>query len=66
MRTAVVLFTRDLHVHDHRGLSEAARTYDRVVPLSPSRQAHQFDPDGDYVRRYVPELPTTEIHAHTS
>ncbi len=24
--------------------------------LSPSRQAARFDPDGDYVRRYVPEL----------
>ena len=33
MRTAVVLFTRDLRVHDHPGLREAARTYDRVVPL---------------------------------
>jgi deoxyribodipyrimidine photo-lyase len=33
MRTAVVLFTRDLRVHDHQGLREAARTYDRVVPL---------------------------------
>ena len=29
------------------------------------RQAHRFDPDGDYVRRYVPELaavPRPEIH----
>jgi deoxyribodipyrimidine photo-lyase len=32
-RTAVVLFTRDLRVHDHEGLREAARTHDRVVPL---------------------------------
>lgn len=24
--------------------------------LSPLRQAHRFDPDGEYVRRYVPEL----------
>jgi len=24
--------------------------------LNPIRQAHRFDPDGDYVRRYVPEL----------
>jgi deoxyribodipyrimidine photo-lyase len=33
-RTALVLFTRDLRVHDHRGLSEAARTYDRILPSS--------------------------------
>jgi deoxyribodipyrimidine photo-lyase len=29
------------------------------------RQAHRFDPDGDYVRRYVPELaavPGPEVH----
>jgi deoxyribodipyrimidine photo-lyase len=32
-RAAVVLFTRDLRVHDHEGLREAARTHDRVVPL---------------------------------
>jgi deoxyribodipyrimidine photo-lyase len=32
-RTAIVLFTRDLRVHDHRGLSEAARTAAQVVPL---------------------------------
>jgi deoxyribodipyrimidine photo-lyase len=31
--TAVVLFTRDLRVHDHAGLSEAAGTSERVVPL---------------------------------
>jgi deoxyribodipyrimidine photo-lyase len=31
--TAVVLFTRDLRVHDHRALSDAAREYERVVPL---------------------------------
>ena len=24
--------------------------------FNPMRQAHRFDPDGDYVRRYVPEL----------
>jgi deoxyribodipyrimidine photo-lyase len=32
-RTAVVLFTRDLRVHDHAGLSEAAGTHEHVVPL---------------------------------
>jgi deoxyribodipyrimidine photo-lyase len=30
---AVVLFNRDLRVHDHEGLREAARTHDRLVPL---------------------------------
>ena len=32
-RPAVVLFTRDLRIHDHAALDEAARTHDRVVPL---------------------------------
>ena len=30
------------------------------------RQARRFDPDGDYVRRYVPELagiPGSDVHA---
>jgi deoxyribodipyrimidine photo-lyase len=31
--TAVVLFNRDLRVHDHPALAEAARAADRVVPL---------------------------------
>ena len=33
MSTAVVLFTRDLRVHDQPALAEAARTYAHVVPL---------------------------------
>ena len=33
MRTAIVLFTRDLRVHDHPALSAAAREAERVVPL---------------------------------
>ena len=28
--------------------------------LNPIRQAQRFDPDGDYVRRYVPELAHIE------
>jgi deoxyribodipyrimidine photo-lyase len=32
-RTAVVLFTRDLRVHDHPGLARAAQTSRYVVPL---------------------------------
>jgi deoxyribodipyrimidine photo-lyase len=28
----------------------------RTQPLNPCRQADRFDRDGDYVRRYVPEL----------
>ena len=31
--TAVVLFTRDLRVHDHSGLAEAARSSRNVVPV---------------------------------
>src|SRR5688572_29392410 len=33
MRTAIVLFNRDLRVHDHPALAEAARVADHVVPL---------------------------------
>ncbi|SCG62111.1 cryptochrome/photolyase family protein [Micromonospora coxensis] len=32
-RTAVVLFTRDLRVHDHPALATACAAFDRVVPL---------------------------------
>ena len=32
-RVAIVLFTRDLRVHDHPGLAEAATSHDKVVPL---------------------------------
>ncbi len=32
-RTAVVLYTRDLRVHDHPGLVEAARSRRYVVPV---------------------------------
>jgi len=28
--------------------------------FNPIRQAHRFDPEGDYVRRYVPELESVE------
>jgi deoxyribodipyrimidine photo-lyase len=33
MRAAIVLFNRDLRVHDHPALAEAARAAERVVPL---------------------------------
>ena len=32
----------------------------RSRALNPLRQAHRFDPDGTYVRRYVPELAAIE------
>ena len=31
--------------------------------FNPIRQAHRFDPAGDYVRRYVPELADVEGRA---
>jgi deoxyribodipyrimidine photo-lyase len=31
--------------------------------FSPIRQAHRFDPDGEYVRRYLPELESVEDKA---
>jgi deoxyribodipyrimidine photolyase len=34
--------------------------------MNPLRQARRFDPSGDYVRRYVPELASvTKGHIHT-
>jgi deoxyribodipyrimidine photo-lyase len=33
--------------------------------LNPIRQARRFDPDGSYVRRYVPELADLTEHIHT-
>ncbi len=33
MRTALVVFTRDLRLHDHPGLCAAAHEFDAVVPL---------------------------------
>ena len=33
--------------------------------LNPIRQARRFDPDGSYVRRYVPELADLAEHLHT-
>lgn len=96
IETALVLFNRDLRVHDHPALTAAAKA-ERTVPLfvlderllgsrfaapnrvannagnwqcvagtgndtrpnrvlNPVRQAERFDPEGDYVRRYLPEL----------
>ncbi len=45
------------------GTGTDAAPYFRI--LSPVRQAQRFDPDGDYVRRFVPELrdvPGDRIH----
>jgi deoxyribodipyrimidine photolyase len=113
VRTAVVLFTRDLRVHDNPALAAAARESERVLPLfvldkrllgaserrarvlgsalrdldgslrrlgsrlvvrrgdpvaetvraareccADWRQAKRFDPEGEYVRHWVPEIGT--------
>jgi deoxyribodipyrimidine photo-lyase len=45
------------------GTGTDASPYYRV--FNPSRQGRQFDPEGDYVRRWVPELrdvPTAHVH----
>ena len=34
--------------------------------LNPLRQAHRFDPEGEYVRRYVPELAAVDGAACTN
>lgn len=55
MKVAVVLFTRDLRVHDNPALSAAARAAERVVPLfvhDPALAA------GDNRRRFLDECLT--------
>ena len=42
------------------GTGTDAAPYFRV--LNPTRQAERFDPDGDYVRRFVPELRDVPAH----
>jgi deoxyribodipyrimidine photo-lyase len=45
------------------GTGTDAAPYFRI--LNPTRQGERFDPDGAYVRRFVPELrdvPTARIH----
>jgi deoxyribodipyrimidine photo-lyase len=49
LSTAIVLFTRDLRVHDHAALCDAVRTHDTVLPL--------FVLDDDLTRRAgIPRL----------
>jgi deoxyribodipyrimidine photo-lyase len=61
--TAIVLFTRDLRVHDHPALTAAARSADRVVPLfvldlellgrSPNRERFLLESLADLHRQLV-------------
>ncbi|GAA3230153.1 cryptochrome/photolyase family protein [Dactylosporangium siamense] len=55
MKVAVVLFTRDLRVHDNPALSAAARAAERVVPLFVHDPAL---PAGDNRRRFLLECLT--------
>jgi deoxyribodipyrimidine photo-lyase len=101
VRTAIVLFTRDLRMHDNPALTAAAHEAERIDwrtgaryffqwlvdgdvannvgnrqwvagtganprparAFNPLSQARRFDPDGAYVRRYVPELAAIEGRA---
>ena len=54
--TTIVLFNRDLRVHDraHDHPALAAAAAGAVVKVE--RRSHRFDIDGSYVRAHVPEL----------
>jgi len=43
------------------GLPERGRTPGRTWSSNPVRQAMRFDPAGDYVRRYLPELASLRV-----
>lgn len=52
---AIHWFRRDLRIADNTPLNAAAAApYFRIQ--NPWSQARRFDPDGDYIRRWVPEL----------
>ena len=57
---AVVLFTRDLRVHDHPGLHAASRAAERVVPTERPWPAPRTDRDPAH--RPVPGQATTDTY----
>jgi deoxyribodipyrimidine photolyase len=59
----IVWFRQDLRVSDHGALDAAASSGAPVI--CPVLQGEKFDPEGNYVRRWVPELaglPSSVIH----
>lgn len=69
MTVSVLVFTRDLRITDNPALTAAARggatDTNRYRVFNPTLQGRRFDPAGEYVRRYLPELaglPATVIH----
>ena len=66
MRVGIVLFTRDLRVHDNPALHAACEECERVVPLFVLDDAGRaaFGASGAYVRRWIPELAGIDGAAH--
>ena len=60
---ALFWFRRDLRLTDNPGCGADAAPYFRI--FNPVLQGEKFDPHGDYVRRWCPELadlPNRFIH----
>jgi deoxyribodipyrimidine photolyase len=50
---------------DGSGLPELAQMLHRITIFNPIEQGRRFDENGDYIRKYVPELAhlsAAEIH----
>lgn len=54
--TSVLWFRRDLRLRDNPALLAAAGDGPVLPVFNPVTQGRRFDPSGDHVRRYVPEL----------
>ncbi len=64
MRTLVWFRGKDLRLADHLPLLDAIRLAGRS--FNPVTQGERFDPEGTYVRRWVPELakvPARWVHS---
>jgi len=63
--TTLVWFRQDLRIADNPALDAALKCGAPVIPVYVLTQGARFDPQGAYVRRWIPELarlPDEYIH----